>query len=624
MAMEAFDLAERFQCLVFVMSNLDLAMNTWMSHTVHVSGAANESWQGARRRDARPHRRVAPLQGRRRRRHCNRTIPGSGMPAYFTRGSGHNEKGQYSEQPDETTSTTWIVCSGSSRPRGSTCRGQRSCPRPAVEVGIIGYGTSHWAIDESREQLEREFSLRTGYLRLRGYPFNTELDEFIDRYQRIYVVEQNRDAQMLGLMRLDCVPGRVARLRSSVLHYSGLPIDARSVTDSIEEQEGLKRPRHADALVFFFFFFFFFLYFLARMTHKLANSGNPAQRRSTASALKWPPYRGGKTTLCAGCGHNAISERIIDAFFEMGVDPRGVIKLSGHGLLEQEPGVFPRLRPRLQHHARLDAVGRHRRGARQPQADCNRRQRRRRYWRDRHRPVRAPDAPQRAADLHHRRQRLLRSHERAVLADRRHRLDDPRRHADELPPIDTCSLAIDLGASFVARSFSVTEQLLTILKAALSHRGTCMIDVLSPCVTFNDIARAGARATPTSRSTKRRSASGVRRTPSPASKTINHDRIRAGYDDRGEAARRFEPAAEEGERGLQPDRQARGAAAAAGERPARPASPPVSSTSRPTSRISLESAAGQCGTLNKPLATLDASRVRPPRSALDEFMEAHR
>ena len=67
-------------------------------------------------------------------------------------------------------------------------------------------------------------------------------------------------------------------------------------------------------------------------------------KKTNRIGLELQPYRGGKTTLCAGCGHNAISERIIDAFFEMGIDPREVIKLLGHRLLEQEPGVFPRRR----------------------------------------------------------------------------------------------------------------------------------------------------------------------------------------------------------------------------------------------------------------------------------------
>jgi 2-oxoglutarate ferredoxin oxidoreductase subunit alpha len=127
-------------------------------------------------------------------------------------------------------------------------------PQPEIvdderaDIGIIGYGTSHWAIEESRGQLEREYGVRTGYLRLRAYPFTPQLDQFIDRYARIYLVEQNRDAQMLGLMRLDCTPERVAKVRS-VLHYNGLPIDARSVTDVIEEQEGLKVRLNSGALV---------------------------------------------------------------------------------------------------------------------------------------------------------------------------------------------------------------------------------------------------------------------------------------------------------------------------------------------------------------------------------------
>jgi len=247
MSMDAFDLAERFQCLVFVMSDLDLAMNTWMSGTFEYPDRPIDRGKVL---DAEILKRIGEW-GRYKDVDGDgipyRTIPGSDMPAYFTRGSGHNEKGQYSERPDDYVNNMDRL-----RRKFETAR--QHVPKPDVrheaeaEIGIIGYGTSHFAIDESRAQLDREFGLRTGYLRLRAYPFTSELDEFLDRYPRIYVVEQNRDAQMLGLMRLDCPPERVARLRS-VLHYSGLPIDARSVTDSIEEQEGLKRPHHADALV---------------------------------------------------------------------------------------------------------------------------------------------------------------------------------------------------------------------------------------------------------------------------------------------------------------------------------------------------------------------------------------
>ena len=140
-------------------------------------------------------------------------------------------------------------------------------------------------------------------------------------------------------------------------------------------------------------------------------------------------YKGSKTTLCAGCGHNAISERIIDAFYEMGVDPKQVVKLSGIGCSSKSPAYFLGGVARLQRRARPHAVGRHRRDARQPEADRHRHQRRRRHRRDRHRPVRAPDAPQPADHLHHRGQRLLRPDQGPVLADRRPRLEaeDRRR-----------------------------------------------------------------------------------------------------------------------------------------------------------------------------------------------------
>jgi len=118
-------------------------------------------------------------------------------------------------------------------------------PKPVVDdvadasIGIIGFGTSHWAIEESRDQLEKEYGVKSAYLRLRAYPFTDELTTFLDRYERIYIVEQNRDAQMLALMRLDITADHHAKVRS-VLHYSGLPIDARSVTDDIIQQEGIR------------------------------------------------------------------------------------------------------------------------------------------------------------------------------------------------------------------------------------------------------------------------------------------------------------------------------------------------------------------------------------------------
>jgi 2-oxoglutarate ferredoxin oxidoreductase subunit alpha len=247
MSMDAFDLAERFQTLVFVMSDLDLAMNTWMSTTFAYPDRPVDRGKVL---DAET---LARLGSWGRYKDVDgdgipyRTIPGNDMPAYFTRGSGHNEKGQYSERPDDYVNNM-------DRLRRKFESARQHVPKPEVEhadgseIGIIGYGTSHWAIEESRDQLQREFGVRTGYLRLRAYPFTPELDEFLDRYTRIYLVEQNRDAQMASLIRLECTPAQAAKLRS-VLHYSGLPIDARSVTDAIEMQEGLIAQPPRPALV---------------------------------------------------------------------------------------------------------------------------------------------------------------------------------------------------------------------------------------------------------------------------------------------------------------------------------------------------------------------------------------
>jgi 2-oxoglutarate ferredoxin oxidoreductase subunit alpha len=103
-------------------------------------------------------------------------------------------------------------------------------------MGIIAYGTSHWAVLEALDQLKGEQDIEAGYCRLRAYPFSLEVRDFIRRYDRVYVVDQNRDAQMLGLLRLELEVEDIKKLRS-VRHYDGLPIDARSITDEIVSQE---------------------------------------------------------------------------------------------------------------------------------------------------------------------------------------------------------------------------------------------------------------------------------------------------------------------------------------------------------------------------------------------------
>ena len=235
-AQEAFDLAERFQTPVFVMMDLDLGMNNWMSDGFKYP---EKPIDRGKRLTPEILKKIGEW-GRYKDVDGDgipyRTVPGDGMPASFTRGSGHNAKGQYSERPDDYVENMDRLVRKFETARGAV-------PPPVVEnvegakVGLIGYGTSHWAITESRDQLREETDVKTSYFRLRAYPFTEELVTFIDAYDRIYVIEQNRDAQLLQLMRLAVSPDRIAKLRS-VLHYNGLPIDARSITDDVLAQEG--------------------------------------------------------------------------------------------------------------------------------------------------------------------------------------------------------------------------------------------------------------------------------------------------------------------------------------------------------------------------------------------------
>ncbi len=238
MAQDAFDLAERFQQLVFVMSDLDLGMNTWMSQPF---AYPEKVYDRGKVLTAENVKELGAAWGRYRDVDGDgipyRTLPGTGMPSYFTRGSGHNERGQYSERPDDYQRNVDRLARKQETAKSYV-------PAPIVEdaktdIAIIGYGTSHWAIEECRDQLAKEAGIATAYMRLRAYPFPPEVEAFIARYKRVYLVEQNRDAQMKMLLRIDLPAGATNHVRS-VLHYNGLPIDARSLSEDILVQEGRK------------------------------------------------------------------------------------------------------------------------------------------------------------------------------------------------------------------------------------------------------------------------------------------------------------------------------------------------------------------------------------------------
>jgi 2-oxoglutarate ferredoxin oxidoreductase subunit alpha len=238
MAPEAFNLAEQFQTLVFVMSDLDLGMNNWMSDPFEYPTTPINRGKVLSKED------LERLGGFARYKDVDgdgigyRTLPGTIHPAaaYFARGSGHNERAQYSERADDFENNMERLSRKFETARSFV-------PRPEItkgsnaKIGIIGYGTSHWGITESRDQLRDEYHLETDYLRLRAYPFTREVHEFIEQHERVYVVEQNRDAQMLSLLKLDLKPELIGRLRS-IAHINGLPLDARSITDEMTSMEG--------------------------------------------------------------------------------------------------------------------------------------------------------------------------------------------------------------------------------------------------------------------------------------------------------------------------------------------------------------------------------------------------
>jgi 2-oxoglutarate ferredoxin oxidoreductase subunit alpha len=238
MAIEAFDLAEKFQTPVFVMTDLDLGMNNWMADAFPYPTTPINRGKVLTADD------LERLGGFARYKDVDgdgvgyRTLPGTNHPhaSYFTRGSGHNEKAQYTEREDDYVNNMDRLAHKFDVMRSHV-------PRPVVDanpkarVGLVAFGTSDYAVEESRDQLRAEYGIETSYLRLKAYPFTTELNDFIHRHERVYVVEQNRDAQMLGLMRLEFSAQEIEKLRS-MKYYGGLPLDARTVTDDIVRQEG--------------------------------------------------------------------------------------------------------------------------------------------------------------------------------------------------------------------------------------------------------------------------------------------------------------------------------------------------------------------------------------------------
>ena len=235
----AFDLADRFQTPVFVLSDLDLGMNLWMSPEFKYPEKPFDRGKVLRAED------LDRLQGEWGRYRDTdgdgvgyRTLPGTEHlnAGYFTRGSGHDEEARYTESAE-------VYARNMDRLARKFETAREAMPEPLVEgpgdaaVGVIAFGSTHHAVVEARDVLA-ERGLAVDYLRVRALPLSRAVDEFVAVHERVYVVEQNRDGQMYDLIRLQLAPDLVGRVRS-IRHYDGQPIPAEVITRPLLELEAL-------------------------------------------------------------------------------------------------------------------------------------------------------------------------------------------------------------------------------------------------------------------------------------------------------------------------------------------------------------------------------------------------
>ncbi len=235
----AFDMAERLQTPVFVLTDLDLGMNNWMSEPFDYPAKPLDRGKVLSAAD------LERLGGFARYRDVDgdavgwRTLPGTLHPkaSYFTRGSGHNDAANYTENPEEYQTLMDRLAQKFEKMR-------ELLPAPVVvkggssKIGCVAYGSTDCALTESLDQIKQRYGKDVDYLRIRSFPFAQAVHDFVASHESIYVVEQDRDAQLASLLKLDLPAAQVTKLRS-ILHYNGLPVDAESITVQFALQESL-------------------------------------------------------------------------------------------------------------------------------------------------------------------------------------------------------------------------------------------------------------------------------------------------------------------------------------------------------------------------------------------------
>ncbi len=236
---KSFDIAERLQTPVFVLSDLDLGMNNWMTRPFQYPDKPMDRGKVLWEEDL---KKLNGQWGRYKDVDGDgipyRTLPGNRHPqaAYMTRGTGHDEYAHYTEDPDEWHNMMERL----KRKFETACK---YVPAPifdlmdGAEIGLIGFGSTEAAILEARHQLHKTRGIKTDFMRVRALPFPDEVGEFIRSHPRNYVVELNRDGQMHQLLSLD-YPDVVVKLHSLAYH-DGLPLTAARVRNMVLEKEDL-------------------------------------------------------------------------------------------------------------------------------------------------------------------------------------------------------------------------------------------------------------------------------------------------------------------------------------------------------------------------------------------------
>ncbi len=230
---QSFDIAERVQAPVFVLSDLDMGMNQWMSKPFDYPNVPMDRGKVLWEKDLEE---IKGNWGRYLDKDGDgipyRTIPGNKHPmsAYFTRGTGHDEYAKYTEDSN-------AFHRNMERLKKKYESAKQFLPKPiahttnGAKTGVIAYGSTEAAINEARVQLERDHKMKTNFLRVRSFPFTAEVEEFIQEHDQLYVVEMNRDGQLHQLLSV-AFPASATKL-ISVAYGDGLPASARWVREGI-------------------------------------------------------------------------------------------------------------------------------------------------------------------------------------------------------------------------------------------------------------------------------------------------------------------------------------------------------------------------------------------------------